>query len=125
MLINLMHGDMILCDLPYGTTACAWDSVIPFDALWGQYRRIAKPRAAIVLTASQPFTTDLVHSNRGDFRYELIWDKTKGGNFMLAKRQPMKCHENVLVFYRSQPTYNPQMEIRGKPRKKRRRSRQR
>lgn len=110
--------DMILCDLPYGTTKNKWDSVIPFDELWAEYRRIAKPKAPIVLTASQPFATDLIQSNRSDFRYELIWDKTKGGNFMLAKKQPMKSHENVLVFYRQQPTYNPQMEVRGKARKK-------
>lgn len=110
--------DMILCDLPYGTTQNKWDSVIPFEPLWDQYWRVAKPNAAIVLTASQPFTTDLIQSNRATFRYELIWDKTKGGNFMLAKKQPMKSHENVCVFYLNQPTYNPQMEIRGKPRKK-------
>jgi site-specific DNA-methyltransferase (adenine-specific) len=110
--------DMVLCDLPYGTTANKWDSVIPFAPLWGAYRRICKPNAAIVLTASQPFTTDLINSARDIFRYELIWDKTKGGNFMLAKKQPMKSHENVCVFYRAQPTYNPKMEIRGRVRKK-------
>lgn len=110
--------DLILCDLPYGTTACKWDSVIPFAPLWDEYKRIAKPSAAIVLTASQPFTTALINSNSKDFRYSLVWDKTKGGNFLLAKKQPMKSHEDVLVFYRSRATYNPQMEVRGAIRKK-------
>ena len=100
--------DMILCDLPYGTTACAWDSVIPFDALWTQYRRIAKPNAAIVLTASQPFTTDLIQSNRADFRYEWIWRKNAASNFANANKMPGKAHENVCVFYRAQPIYNKQ-----------------
>jgi site-specific DNA-methyltransferase (adenine-specific) len=110
--------DMILCDLPYGTTNNKWDSVIPFDKLWTQYERIIKDNGAIILTASQPFTTDLIVSNRKLFRYEIVWDKTKGGNFALARKQPMKSHENILVFYKKQPTYNPQMEVRGKPRKK-------
>jgi DNA modification methylase len=110
--------DLILCDLPYGTTACKWDAVIPFEPLWAQYRRIAKPNAAIVLTASQPFTTALITSNPKDFRYCLVWDKTKGGNFALARKQPMKSHEDVCVFYRAQPTYNPEMETRGAVRKK-------
>ena len=110
--------DMVLCDLPYGTTACKWDSVIPFDLLWEQYRRVTKPNAAIVLTASQPFTTALAASNLGEFRYCLVWDKTKGGNFALARKQPMKSHEDVCVFYRKQPTYNPIMETRGAVRKK-------
>lgn len=110
--------DMILCDLPYGTTACKWDSVIPFEPLWEQYRRITKPSAAIVLTASQPFTTALIASNMKEFRYCWVWDKTKGGNFALARKQPMKSHEDVCVFYRAQPTYNPEMETRGAVRKK-------
>lgn len=110
--------DMVLCDLPYGTTSNKWDSVIPFDPLWEEYRRLAKPNAAIVLTASQPFTTALISSNSVDFRYCWVWDKTKGGNFALAKKQPMKSHEDVCVFYRRQPTYNPEMETRGKVRKK-------
>jgi DNA modification methylase len=110
--------DMVLCDLPYGTTACKWDAVIPFEPLWAHYRRVTKPNAAIVLTASQPFTTALISSNREDFRYCWVWDKTKGGNFALAKKQPMKSHEDVCVFYRRQPTYNPTMEIRGNVRKK-------
>ena len=102
--------DMILCDLPYGTTACKWDSVIPFEPMWEQYNRIAKDSAAIVLTASQPFTSALIMSNIKNFRYEWIWEKNFSGGFILAKKQPMKYHENVLVFYRKQPTYNPIFE---------------
>jgi len=102
--------DMILCDLPYGTTACKWDSVIPFEPLWEQYNRVAKDNAAIVLTASQPFTSALIMSNIKNFRYEWIWEKNFSGGFILAKKQPMKYHENVLVFYRGQPTYNPIFE---------------
>ena len=100
--------DMILCDLPYGTTACKWDTIIPFEPLWEQYERVIKDNGAIVLTASQPFTIDLINSNRKIFRYEWIWEKTKGGAFVNANRMPMKRHENVLVFYKKQPTYNPQ-----------------
>lgn len=110
--------DLVLCDLPYGTTANEWDVILPFDRLWQQWLRLAKPSAPFVLTASQPFTTDLICSNRPLFRYCWVWDKTKGGGFVNAKKQPMKSHEDVVVFYRQQPTYNPQMEIRGKPRKK-------
>ena len=112
--LELMSGipdesiDMILCDLPYGTTACKWDKVIPFEPLWEQYERIIKDNGAIVLTGSQPFTTDLINSNRKIFKYEWIWEKTKGGAFVHANRRPMKRHENVLVFYKKQPTYNPQ-----------------
>ena len=100
--------NLIACDLPYGTTACHWDTIIPFDVLWEQYKRIIKPNGAIVLTASQPFTTDLIMSNRAWFRYELIWQKEKGSNWQLAKKQPLKIHENILVFYLKQPIYNPQ-----------------
>lgn len=110
--------DMVMCDLPYGTTACKWDSVIPFEPLWAQYRRLVKEGGAIVLTASQPFTTALISSNLTMFRYCWVWDKTKGGNFALARKQPMKSHEDVCVFYTSQPTYNPEKEIRGAVRKK-------
>lgn len=106
--------DMILCDLPYGTTACKWDTVIPFEPLWAQYRRIAKRNAAIVLTASQPFTTALIASNMKGFRYSWVWDKVRGSNFQHARRQPMKSHEDVCVFYSAQPTYNPQHWY-GKP----------
>lgn len=103
---------MILCDLPYGTTACKWDSVIPFEPLWEQYWRVAKPNAAIVLTASQPFTTQLISSQIEKFRYEWIWQKDKPNNFALANVQPMKYHENLCVFYNSKPTYNKQMQPR-------------
>ena len=101
--------DMILADLPYGTTACKWDSIIPFEPLWEQYERIIKDNGAIVLTASQPFTSVLASSNLRLFKYEWIWEKEQGVNFMLAKKQPMKVHENILVFYKRHPTYNPQM----------------
>jgi site-specific DNA-methyltransferase (adenine-specific) len=111
--------DLVLCDLPYGTTSNPWDTVIPFAPLWAQYKRLRKgPSVPVVLHGSQPFTTDLINSNRAEFKYEWIWDKTKGGCFALAKKQPMKSHENVVVFYGSQPLYNPQKEVRGKPRKK-------
>ena len=102
--------DMILCDLPYGTTACKWDTIIPFDKLWEQYERIIKPNGAIVLTASQPFTSALVMSNPKMFKYEWIWEKTIATNFMFVKKQPAKKHENILVFYKKQPTYNVQFE---------------
>lgn len=91
---------LILCDLPYGTTACKWDSVIPFEPLWEQYRRIAKKNAAIVLTASQPFTSALVMSNPKMFRYCWVWEKSKGSNFQHSKHQPLKVHEDVVVFSR-------------------------
>lgn len=106
--------DMVLCDLPYGTTACKWDSVIPFEALWAHYRRVCKRNAAIVLTASQPFTSALVMSNVKMFSCSWIWEKEQGVNFMLAKRQPLKVHEDVIVFSKKQPSYNPQM-TKGKP----------
>lgn len=106
--------DMVLCDLPYGTTACKWDSVIPFEPLWVHYKRIAKKNAAIVLTASQPFTTMLIMSNLADFQYELIWDKGAVTGFALAKTRPLKVHENVCVFYATQPIYNPQ-KTKGRP----------
>jgi site-specific DNA-methyltransferase (adenine-specific) len=104
--------DMILCDLPYGTTACAWDSVIPFDSLWSHYRRIAKPNAAIVLTAAQPFTTSLIASNMKEFRYLWYWDKKAVTGFANAKLQPLRCVEDVAVFYKQRPTYNPQGLVR-------------
>ena len=100
--------DLVLCDLPYGTTACAWDSVIPFGLLWAQYRRIAKPNAAIVLTAAQPFTSALIMSNVYEFKYSWVWDKALPTGHLNAKRQPLRRTEDVAVFYRSQPTYNPQ-----------------
>lgn len=101
--------DLILADLPYGTTQCAWDEVIPMAALWEQYLRVAKPEAAIVLTAAQPFTSMLVMSRPDLFRYEWIWEKGNATGFLNAKKQPMRAHESALVFYRKQPAYNPQM----------------
>lgn len=101
--------DMILCDLPYGTTACKWDIIIPFEPLWEQYKRIIKDNGVIVLTASQPFTSALVMSNPNMFKYEIIWEKEKPTNFLLVKKQIAKQHENILIFYKNQPTYNPIM----------------
>ena len=101
--------DMVMVDLPYGTTACKWDSIIPLDFLWEQYNRICKGNAAMVFTAAQPFTTILASSNIQNFKYEWIWEKPQGTNPMNAKVMPLKSHENILVFYRSKPTYNPQM----------------
>jgi site-specific DNA-methyltransferase (adenine-specific) len=106
--------DMVLCDLPYGTTACSWDIVIPFEPLWEIYKRVIKDNGAIVLTASQPFTSKLIMSNIDMFRYEWIWEKSKGTGFMNSKKMPMKYHENILVFYKKLPTYNPQGLIKGK-----------
>ncbi|KAB7675304.1 site-specific DNA-methyltransferase [Bacillus sp. B1-WWTP-T-0.5-Post-4] len=101
--------DLILCDLPYGTTSCRWDEIIPFNLLWEQYERIIKDNGAIVLTASQPFTTKLIESNIKLFRYEWIWKKGKHSTgFPNANRMPLKNHENILVFYKKLPTYNPQ-----------------
>ena len=92
-----------------GTTACKWDVVIPFEPLWEQYERIIKDNGAIVLTASQPFTTELIHSNLKSYRYNLIWKKEQGTDFMMAKKKPLKNYEDICVFYKKQPTYNPQM----------------
>ncbi len=99
--------DMILADLPYGTTACKWDTIIPFEPLWEQYKRIIKPNGAIVLTASQPFTSALVMSNPKMFKYELMWEKEKPSNFMLLKKQFGKVHENILIFCKTSTKYNP------------------
>ena len=99
---------MILCDLPYGVTNCKWDSVIPFDLLWEQYNRILKPNGAAVLSAVQPFTTALIQSNRKNFRYCWYWKKNQATGFPFAKVQPMRCIEDIAVFYRQKPTYNPQ-----------------
>ena len=109
--------DMILCDLPYGTTACSWDTIIPFEQLWEQYKRIIKDNGAIVLTASQPFTSALVMSNVKMFKYEWVWDKKQSGSFLLAKYQPLKITESVLVFSNGKTKYIPQMRT-GKLRKK-------
>ena len=121
--MNLMHGDclemmklipdgsvdMVLCDLPYGTTACKWDAVIPFEALWAEYRRVRKPNAVIVLTAAHPFTHHLIASNIKEFKYQWYWDKDKAGNFVTAKYQPLRVIEDILVFAKEASIYNPQM----------------
>lgn len=121
-MINLMHGDclelmaqipdgsvdMVLCDLPYGTTACKWDSVIPFEPIWAHYKRVIKRNGAIVLTASQPFTSALVMSNLKMFRYAMVWDKGYTTGYGNANKIPMKAHEDICVFYSRLPAYNPQ-----------------
>lgn len=103
--------DMILCDLPYGTTQNKWDSVIPLTKLWQQYERIIKDNGAIVLTAQTPFDKLLGCSNLKLLKYEWIWEKEAGTGFLNAKKMPLKSHENVLVFYKNSPMYNPQMEV--------------
>ena len=100
--------DMILCDLPYGTTRNKWDSIIPLEPLWEQYERIIKDRGAIVLTAQTPFDKVLGASNLERLRYEWIWDKKRATGFLNARKMPLKQHENILVFYKKLPTYNPQ-----------------
>lgn len=124
-MIDLRHGDclelmkqipdksvdMILCDLPYGTTACKWDIVIPFDKLWEQYNRVIKDNGAIVLFGSEPFTSLLITSNIKMFRYDIVWDKVNCSSGILAKKRPLKSHENIVIFYKNQPTYNPQMTV--------------
>lgn len=101
--------DMILCDLPYGTTRCRWDAVIPLAPLWEQYKRVIKFNGAIVLFSTQPFTTELIASNREMYRYEWIWHKTQPTGHMNAKKMPLRAHENIEVFYKGPPVYNPQM----------------
>lgn len=107
--------DMILCDLPYGTTRNKWDSVIPFAPLWEQYERIIKENGAILLFSQMPFTAELVKSNEKLFRYEWIVEKTKATGHLNSKKMPLKAHENILVFYKKQPTYNPQMTNGHRP----------
>ena len=128
MNINLLHGDclelmkdipdksidMILADLPYGTTACKWDSIIPFEPLWEQYKRIIKDNGAIVLTGNEPFSSHLRLSNLKNYRYDWKWDKVRGSNFATVKIRPFNSFEDIMVFYKKQPTYNPQM-WEGKP----------
>jgi site-specific DNA-methyltransferase (adenine-specific) len=104
--------DMVLTDPPYGTTACKWDAVIPFAPMWAQVRRLLKPNGAAVFTAGQPFTSALVMSNPDWFKYEWIWEKAVGSNFALLKYQPMKEHENVLVFAKGKTVYNPILQAR-------------
>ena len=113
--------DMVLCDLPYGTTQNKWDSVIPFEPLWKEYWRVLKPNGAVVLTAAQPFTSALVMSQPQAFKYQWVWDKGQITGFLNAKKQPLRKHEDVLVFYRQQPTYNPQF-LEGKAYKTTRRT---
>ena len=100
--------DMILCDLPYGTTACKWDICIPFNPLWEQYNRVIKADGAVVLFSSEPFTSCLIQSNKRDFKYKWIWQKEQGVNPLLAKRQPLNDIEEICVFYKRQCMYNPQ-----------------
>ena len=104
--------DMILCDLPYGTTQNKWDSVIPLDELWGQYNRIIKDNGAIVLTSSGVFTAQLILSQTKYYKYKWVWEKSKATNFLNAKKQPLRKHEDICVFYKKQPVYNPQ-KIKG------------
>ena len=110
--------DFICCDPPYGTTSIKWDSVLDFSKMWEQYDRIIKPKGVIVLFGSQPFSAQLICSKIDWFRYELVWNKNKCGSPGLAKKRPMKTHENILVFYKNAGgTYNPQMEV-GDPYKR-------
>jgi len=102
--------DMILCDLPYGTTENRWDSVIPLEKLWKKYERVIKDRGAIILTSHGPFTGKLMMSNIDVFKYKIVWVKSKATNFLNAKKQPLRKHEDILVFYKKHPTYNPQMK---------------
>ena len=106
--------DMILADLPYGTTNCKWDTIIPLEPLWEQYERIIKDNGAVVLTASQPFSSALVMSNPKLFRYEWVWDKKNPTNFAMAKKQPLKYHETILGIAKKQTEYYP-IKWRGKP----------
>lgn len=107
--------DMILCDLPYGTTKNKWDSIIPLDTIWKQYERIIKDNGVICLFAQSPFDKVLGCSNLKLLRYEWIWEKDNGTGFLNAKKMPLKIHENILVFYKKSPCYNPQMRTGFKP----------
>lgn len=100
---------MLLCDLPYGTTQNKWDSVIPLDRLWAEYRRILKPNGVAALTSQGAFTAKLILSNEREFKYKIVWRKSKATNFLNAKKQPLRKHEDICVFYRGKPTYSPQM----------------
>lgn len=104
--------DMICCDLPYGTTMCKWDAIIPFEPLWEQYKRVIKPNGAIVLNGSQPFSSALVLSNPSWFKHEWIWIKNRGSNFANTVREPFKEHEQILIFSQGKWTYNKQMQER-------------
>ena len=107
--------DMILCDLPYGTTACKWDTIILLEPLWEQYKRVIKDNGVIVLTSSQPFTTDLINSNRTWFRYTWVWDKLIASGFNYARFQPMRQHEDIVVFYKTSCKYDSEGEPYDKP----------
>jgi DNA modification methylase len=107
--------DMVLCDLPYGTTACKWDTIIPFDALWKEYERLIKPNGAILLFGQEPFSSSMRLSNIKDYKFDIIWNKKFASNFAQAKKRPMNIQENICVFYKKQPTYNPNMTKRDKP----------
>lgn len=114
--------DAIIADWPYGTTACKWDSVIPLEPLWKECKRVIKPKGAIVLTAASPFNYTLWASNPKWFKYEWVWNKQKAGNFAIAKNQPLRIVENILVFCQGSTAYNPQMML-AKPENKRPRDR--
>lgn len=111
--------DMVLTDPPYGTTSCKWDTVIDLELMWEQLKRVIKPNGAVVMTASQPFTTTLISSNMKMFRYDLKWTKTRGTGFYNANRMPLRAHEDLIVFYKKLPTYNPQ-KTKGEPYKQKR-----
>ena len=127
-MIDLRHGDclelmkdipnksidMILCDLPYGITACKWDSMIPFEPLWKQYNRIIKDNGVIALFGCEPFSSQLRMSNIKNYRYDWYWNKVQGTGFSACKKQPLRVIENILIFYKKQPSYNPQMVVREK-----------
>lgn len=109
--------DMILCDLPYGTTKCKWDTIIPLDEMWQEFRRITKPQSAIVLTSAQPFTSILINSNIDQYKYNWIWEKSKATGYLNAKCRPLVAHEDILVFCKSKPPYYP-LKTKGEPYKK-------
>ena len=130
-MINLMQGDclelmktipdgsidMVLTDPPYGTTACKWDSVIPFEPMWEQLKRVTKSNGAVVLFGAEPFSSFLRCSNIKDFKYDWVWEKEQGTGFARSKKQPLRKHENISVFYSKQPHYNSQGDKLDKPRK--------
>ena len=103
--------DVILCDLPYGTTHNKWDSILPFDKLWLEYERVIKDCGAMIFTGQGLFTVNLIKSNENHYRYTIIWEKTKAGGFLNAKRMPLQAHEDIAVFYKKLPTYNPQIQL--------------
>ena len=106
--------DCVICDLPYGTTVCKWDSVIPFEPLWKEYKRIIKDNGAICLFGCEPFSSQLRMSNLNMYKYDWYWEKSKATNFLNSKKQPLRCIESISIFYNSQPIYHPQM-VEGEP----------